>query len=445
MVSLADIFRNGFAYPPYSIRKDTRLQIHALDRATDDDQEPEFRFEFGRDPKRPTKAAATPDESHLVATYHRLLGSAIAKASASMRAPWLLQSGGKDSTSMAIAATDARPDLTCITYLGGQEENETDSARNIARSLGLRHEVLICDAERAYDRYLGLVGRMPLLNADFAILSYADLVTEVAANGGDGVLDGVGPDAYFGTVTGARDKLLQLLSTQLRLPALLGRLPWLGSSFRLNYLLATLQMHPAERIFPGSRFSDSEVEALLEQPKIAARSKQRLRPFLNALQGARTLDERRAISLTISDPAASFAKGIMITDAAGIGIGFPFCDTQLREWVQHELPEHLLKDAGAHLNKVLVRRHICTRFHELPYVSSKGSFRFDLRALARKRFDQVYAFAERTRDLVPGAPAWLEAHRRLLENKFHASRFHLLAVTLPWLDVHVARNGQPRR
>jgi hypothetical protein len=45
----------------------------------------------------------------------------------------------------------------------------------------------------------------------------------------------------------------------------------------------------------------------------------------------------------------------------------------------------------------------------------------------------VHAFAEQTRDLVPGAPKWLEQHRNLLDNKFFASKFYLLAVTLPWL------------
>lgn len=433
-VSLADILRNGFAYPPYSIRRDVQLQVHALDQGVTA-IEPEFRFEHAREPAR-ARTVADGNGDALVEQYHCLLGGAIKRASASMRSPWLLQSGGKDSTSMAIAAADFRPDLSCITYLGGTEENEVESARTVARALGLRHEFLVCDVERAYDRYLALVGKMPLLNADFAILSYADLVTEVAGLGGDGILDGVGPDAYFGTVTGPRDKLLQMLSTQLRLPSALSRLPWLGNSFRATYLLSTLQMHPVERFFPGSRFSDNEVDHLLGS-SISKASKQRLRHFLKAMQSAPTLDERRAVSLTISDPAASFAKGIMIADAAGMQIGFPFCDAPLREWVRTELPDHLLKDTAAHLNKVVVRKHIHRRFDQLPYVSSKGSFRFDLRALARKRFDQVHAFAERTRALVPGATRWLETHRNRLDNKTHASRFHLLAVTLPWLDTHV--------
>ena len=36
----------------------------------------------------------------------------------------------------AIALADARPDTTCITYLGGVEENEVDSAKVVATTLG---------------------------------------------------------------------------------------------------------------------------------------------------------------------------------------------------------------------------------------------------------------------------------------------------------------------
>ena len=106
-----------------------------------------------------------------------------------MRSPWLLQSGGKDSTPLAIAASEVRPDTTCITYLGSSEENEVASARFVASQLGLRHETLVCDPGRAYDRYLAVVGRMPLLTADFALLSYVDLVTTIAEAGGDDQLE----------------------------------------------------------------------------------------------------------------------------------------------------------------------------------------------------------------------------------------------------------------
>jgi hypothetical protein len=101
--------------------------------------------------------------------------------------------------------------------------------------------------------------------------------------------------------------------------------------------------------------------------------------------------------------------------------------------VYGQVPLHQRVDPVTRANKVLVRRHIAARFSELPYVARKGSFRFDLCGLARQRYDQVYAFAAEARDLLPGAPAWLRRNRNRLDNKYHASKFYLLAVVLPWI------------
>ena len=99
-----------------------------------------------------------------------------------------------------------------------------------------------------------------------------------------------------------------------------------------------------------------------------------------------------------------------------------------------QVPADQLIDPVTHTSKVLVRKHIATRFGNLPYVARKGSFRFDLCGLARQRFEQVHAYAVRTRDLFPGAVPWLERNRSRLNNKYHASKFFLLAVVLPWID-----------
>ncbi|MBN9325474.1 MAG: hypothetical protein J0I87_00930, partial [Cellulomonas sp.] len=70
----------------------------------------------------------------------------------------------------------------------------------------------------------------------------------------------------------------------------------------------------------------------------------------------------------------------------------------------------------------------------------------DLCGLAAARYEQVHAFAQQTRAVVPGAVAWLERHRKWLDNKYHASRFYLLAVTLPWLHSRmVGQAASPRR
>jgi asparagine synthetase B (glutamine-hydrolysing) len=348
-----------------------------------------------------------------------------------MRAPWLLQSGGKDSTSLAIAISEARPDTTCLTYLGGTEEDEVASARAVAHQLGLRHEALTCNPGRAYDRYLAMVPRMPLLSADFALLSYADLTTEIIGRGGDGVIDGLGSDVYFGTPVDMRRQWLTRLARGVRLPSALFESSLVGRSFRACFVLSTLGMDAFERYFPGSRFSDAEVDQLLGQP-VAARSRERLEVFQDELASTETAEGRRRISAAIAEAAAAFPKGQYTTTALGLRQAYPYCDTRLGDWVYNEVPDTQLIDRDGH-SKPLVRKHITRHFGALPYVKAKGSFRFDLCGLAQVRFNQVHGFAVEAADLLPGATRWLETHRGRLGNKFFASKFYLLAITLPWL------------
>jgi len=430
-VSIADVLRNAFVYPPHSIYRDVKVAAFGFDPERDLHAAPEYRFAYRSSPApaRPTEQAV--DEDGLLRTYHRLLCEAVTRSTAGMHAPWLLQSGGKDSSSLAIAVAEARPDTHCLTYLGGREEDEVASARAVAHQLGLRHEALVCKPTRAYDRYLAMVPRMPLLSADFALLSYADLTTEIAQAGGDGVIDGLGSDIYFGTPVDARRSALFRMARGLPIPSGLFNAGPVSRSFVACFVLATLGMDPFERYFPGSRFNDAEVDHLLGRP-VAAKSRQRLRVFQEELAAARTIEARKRVTLAIVEAGAGFPKGQYTTSALGLRQAYPFCDAQLCEWVYREVPDAQLIDRDGH-NKPLVRKHIARRFGELPYVTAKGCFRFDLCGLAAERFEQVHAFAVEARELLPGAARWLETHRGRMGNKFFASKFYLLAITLPWL------------
>ena len=438
-VSLADLLRNGFVYAPHSIFEDTKLATFGFNPAHDMHAEPEFRFLFRDSEKR---AGPGEPEADWVGGYHRLLCGAVARACTDMRAPWLLQSAGKDSTPLAIAAAEVRPDTTCITYMGGIEEDEVASATFVANKLGLRHETLVCDPGRAFDRYLAIVDRMPLLTADFALLSYVDLATHVAACGGDGLIDGMGADNYFGIPVGWPHRVLSWLAKDFRLPRGMTELPLLGRNFEFCYLLSTLQMHPVERAFPGSRFTDAEVDELLGH-EIAAASKARLALFQSELASASNADEHFAMAITVAGSGGGFAKGLYTADALSLHLAYPFCDPDLREWVYRQVPPDQRVDPVTRTSKVLMRRYIETRFEQLPYVARKGSFRFDLCGLARQRFEQVHAYALQTRDVMPGAARWLERNRGRFDNKYHASKFYLLAIVLPWIQSrHLGAGSQ---
>ncbi|WP_233840405.1 asparagine synthase-related protein [Dyella sp. 2HG41-7] len=429
-VSLADLMRLSFVYPPHSIFQNVKLAGTGFDPTQDMHSEPLYHYEFqsAKAPARPLPGSIS--DKQLLDTYHRLLCDAISRATANMRAPWLFQSGGKDSTVLAIALAETRPDTACFTYLGGPEENEVPSAQIVAKKFGLRHEALVCDPERAYDRYLALVPRIPLLTADFATLSYVDLATEVRARRGDGIIDGLGADEYFGAPLHARERMLALLARGIRLPKALFTSPLARNNFKFCFVLSTLQMNAFERFFPGSRFSDTEVDALFGC-KIADRSRDRLKPFRSDIDAARSQEGERRIALTIVE-SGQLAKCMYIAKAMSLRLTFPYCDERLRDWIFHHVPDADLIGPGS-VNKVLMRKYIAQHFEGLPYVQTKGCFRFDLRGLASRRYDQVYAFAEQARDVMPGATSWLDAHHRYLDNKFFASKFYLLAVTLPWL------------
>lgn len=430
LVSIADILRNASVYPPHTIYHDVKVAATGFDPVQDLHDRPCFHYPFLSELATSRPPANAVDEQALLRTYHRLLCEAVARTTSAMRSPWLLQSGGKDSTSMAIALTDVRPDTTCLTYLGGNEENEVASARYVAQQLGLRHEVLVCDPGRAYDRYLSVLPRVPLLTADFAALSYIDLATEVSMSHGDGLIDALGSDQYFGVPLHRQDRVLALLARNLRLPQRLFQAPVISRSFRLCFLLATLQMNEFERYFPGSRFSDSEVDALFGW-NISTCSRRRMDIFHADIEAAASAEAVRRLSLVIGE-SSHLIKGMNATHALSLHLAYPYADPPFRDWVFHQVPTELLIGPDG-MNKVLMRRYIAQRFESLPYVKTKGCFRFDLRGLARRRFDQVYAFAQQMQGLLPGAPHWLETHRNRLDNKYFASKFYLLALILPWL------------
>ncbi len=430
-VSVADLLRNSFVYPPHSILEEVKLVTPGFDAKTDMRSAPRFHFQFR---ERDRQRRGNGGDNDWVGTYHRLLCDAVTESCEGIRSPWLLQSGGKDSTTLAIAAAEARPETVCITYLGGREEDEVASARAIAGTLGLRHEALVCDPARAWDRYVAIAPRMPLLTADFALLSYVDLATEVAAGGGDGVMDGLGSDWYFGMALQHQQRLLAALARGLRLPFALSELPLIDRSFLLCFVLSSLEMTRVERLFPGSRFSDAEVDELFGR-ELSHQSRARLATFQSELESAESPNEWRAMVASIAGGAAAFAKGLYTLEAMSLRPAYPFCNSRLREWVHHEVPRELLLDPATNDNKVLVRQHIATRFRDLPYVSRKGSFRFDLRGLAKARFEHVHELARQASGLLPGATGWLERNRRRLDNKYHASKFYLLAVVLPWITA----------
>ena len=87
-VSLADLLRNGFVYPPYSIYENVRLFSCGFDPSQDLFDEAHYEPIF-RDTRHPREHV---DEQHdWVGEYHERLCESLRTATQDMSAPWLLQ------------------------------------------------------------------------------------------------------------------------------------------------------------------------------------------------------------------------------------------------------------------------------------------------------------------------------------------------------------------
>jgi hypothetical protein len=154
---------------------------------------------------------------------------------------------------------------------------------------------------------------------------------------------------------------------------------FVGRSFKLCFALATLQMNVFERYFPGSRFSDAEVDELFGM-QVSKHSLQRIETFRSDIAAAASAEAVRRISLVVGE-SAHLAKGMLATQAMSMRLAYPYCDKRLRDWIFNDIPDELLIGPGG-VNKVLMRKYIAQHFKHLPYVKTKGCFRFDLRGLA---------------------------------------------------------------
>ena len=76
-------------------------------------------------------------------------------------------------------------------------------------------------------------------------------------------------------------------------------------------------MTRVERLFPGSRFSNSEVDELFGRD-VSRLSQARLDTFYPELESAESPNEWRAMVASISGGAAAFAKGLYTLEAMSL-------------------------------------------------------------------------------------------------------------------------------
>ncbi|HET9645559.1 MAG TPA: asparagine synthase-related protein, partial [Burkholderiaceae bacterium] len=191
------------------------------------------------------------------------LTHAIARRLEGGRRPASFLSGGVDSALIAALAAHSRPDLTTLTVgFDGERYDESPAARQIARHLGLAHEVLRFDHDEHVDAFERLMSSLAQPMADPATTSTL-LAFERARERFDIILDGTGADEAMGAMPPRHVRIAvgwaSLLPQPLRragVKALRALPPLVGYAPILDF------EHPAEMSIRWRGFPRADVAAL---------------------------------------------------------------------------------------------------------------------------------------------------------------------------------------
>ncbi|UCG42190.1 MAG: hypothetical protein JSU73_09960 [candidate division WOR-3 bacterium] len=314
-----------------------------------------------------------------VGTFDRLLAEAVEARTAPTGRTAILLSGGKDSSSICVAASKIDPRRYLAVTVGFEDSSidESEDAAVVARHLGIEHLVLKfsqSDYLDALDEFV-LVHGQPL--GDPAglptYLALKNLPSDI-----DTVLEGSGPEAYMG-YTLSRFERLYLSLPLLRYFAL--QLPSAACSFlprRLRRQVARFRKPPRELFVSWNGWSERELlKSLGIDANLAHTEMGRLGKSSSSLHpntfNAQALDRIWASETTfpkLAQPAKYF----------NVTAGFPFCDSRLASFFS-TLPEGLCFTRQSH--KIVLReymsRHLPGRILEKP----KGSFNSRVDVLLR--------------------------------------------------------------
>lgn len=358
------------------------LPGHALKISTTGMQQQRFappRFVKG-EPIGDATAVQQAIEQHLPGFEERLL-TAVRQSLPRKGRVVLLLSGGKDSSALAIAASQVAPDRVTTLTVGAldAEVDESADAAALAAFLGLFHQTYtpssdelvqgVQDMVLCQDQPFGDPASLPLF------LALRSLPQDVTC-----IWDGTGNDYYFGSV---RPSPLQRNQTAIRLKRLMPGILW-------QMFLRALSMGPARFRSQASEWGRplAEVTAswcgwtLDELSGLCGRevsfSETSFWRLIETSDPADWETTYTELMGTVWSPHAAFRKGVHLAHECGLAIRYPFIDNRLAEYVCH-LPQDL-KYQG-YTNKILLRAYLAKYLPEKLLLKPKGSFVFGLNHL----------------------------------------------------------------
>ena len=298
----------------------------------------------------------------------------------------LLLSGGKDSSTLAIALSQIVPPERILAFTVGFEQEVLDESHDAARLcefLKIPHQIFIPRFDQLADGIFELVRAQDQPFGDPAGLPLY-LGLEHMPEDVDVVWDGTGTDYYFGIVKRAGWKYyhlrrqVQKLLPEALLPLLL-KLMSLGPR-KLKSLRLKWKTSVEETFTSWDGWSASELTQLFGRDITFENTYLWDYMRRNALKDWRVL--QTDVVCHIRGPHAPYRKVFHIGQEMGRSVRFPFIDNRLASFV-NGLPQEF--KFSNYENKILLRAYLSKYLPQELLQKPKGSFSFDLNTVLQSQ------------------------------------------------------------
>jgi asparagine synthase (glutamine-hydrolysing) len=302
-----------------------------------------------------------------------VLISAVSGRSASSGRTAIFLSGGKDSSTLCIAASKIDPRRYLAVTVGFDDESvdESEDAAVVARHLGIEHLTLKFSAKE----YLDALGEFVCAHGQ-PFGDPAGLPTYLAAKSlpteCEAVLDGTGSDSYMGIPVTPIERaylslpILRCLSAFLKL-CLPDRVQG-----RAGGLVRRLGKPLREFSVSWAGWSEREIYRLFKvDPQLAETE---LGQLATSQVARHPVEFKTRVICRIWEPDTAYRKMVQPCNYLGRPVGFPLADTRLAG-LFGTLPGNLSISGGT--NKVLLRTYLARHLPERIVEKPKGSFEFD--------------------------------------------------------------------
>jgi asparagine synthase (glutamine-hydrolysing) len=307
----------------------------------------------------------------VIDNYENLLAEAARNNASTSGKIGLFLSGGKDSSTLAIAAKLAHlSNIEAIT-LGFSDKSidEGDDARSVAEHLGIPFRLLVFGEHEYADLWPSMVESLGQPMGDFAVLPVFAAINKLK-NEFSVFWDGTGTDVAFGIPASFQEKLGWRIN---RYFPVVRSLPWnrlpKGYSYTLDKLSSIMRRKPEEQFVSWNGWAMEEISALTgERPDVSTSH------LYQRYKGCISPSEHKTFTICNTwSPETCYRKVVETAYSQDCVVRYPFLDKGLIQYTR-SLPES--QKVQGYKNKILIRRVMAKHLPESILNKPKGSFNF---------------------------------------------------------------------